>query len=91
MGDTPPIVKPVTSLTDCGLAIEISFKFLIFFNLFNEHLLSPDTKHRKKLFCDLKRRLLTIEPTSVFKLSAASFAVRAELSNYYFVAFIEFL
>ena len=58
-----------------------SFSFKIFFILLREHLLSPATKHNKKEFFVLKNKLLTIEPTSVLRLFAASCAVRAELSK----------
>ncbi|SVC74359.1 uncharacterized protein METZ01_LOCUS327213 [marine metagenome] len=49
--------------------------------MFREHLLSPATKHNKNEFFVLKNRLLIIEPTSVLRLFAASWAVLAELSR----------
>ena len=77
IGDTPPIVYPVIFLTSSGLAIETSFSSKIFFNLFNEHLLSPETKHKTKLSPALKSKLLTIAPTLQPRAVAASFAVLA--------------
>ena len=53
----------------------------IFFNLFNEHLLSPETKHKTKLSPALKSKLLTIAPTLQPKAVAASFAVLAVCSK----------
>ena len=54
---------------------------MIFFNLFNEHLLSPATKHNVKLSSDLNSKLFTIAPTSQLKAMAASCAVLAEFSK----------
>ena len=40
-------------------------------SIIKEHLLSPETKQSTKLSSVLKSKLFTIDPTSVFKLSAA--------------------
>ena len=81
-GDTPPIVKSCyLTLLDQRLPYLHLFRYKIFLILFREHLLSPATKHNKKEFFVLKNKLFTIEPTSVFKLFAASTAVLAVLSK----------
>jgi hypothetical protein len=49
--------------------------------LFNEHLLSPDTKQSTKLSPALKSKLLTIAPTLQPKAVAASCAVLAVCSK----------
>ena len=75
IGDTPPMVKPVISLTLVAFAILRSLTSLIFFNLFNEHLLSPDIKHKKNVLSFLKTKLFTIAPISHFNDLEASNAV----------------
>ena len=65
----------------------ISFIKVIFFNLFKEHLLSPETKHKTKASPVLNNKLLTIAPTSQFSEFAASSAVLAVLFNS--ITFIE--
>ena len=81
IGATPPIEKPVLVLTSSALAIHTSFLFITFFNLFNEHRLSPATKQIKKVSSALNTKLFTMAPTSQPKDSAASFAVLAEVSK----------
>jgi len=61
--------------------MQTSFFPINFFNLFSEHLLSPATKHIRKLLSALRTKLFTIAPTSQFKAVAASFAVLAVLSR----------
>jgi len=63
------------------LAIHTSLLLIIFFNLFNEHRLSPATKQIKKVSSALNTKLFTIAPTSQPKDSAASFAVLAVVSK----------
>tara|TARA_Y100000590_G_scaffold9607_1_gene11874 strand:- start:1675 stop:2070 length:396 start_codon:yes stop_codon:yes gene_type:complete len=80
-GATPPIEKPVFFFTSSALAIETSFFFKIFFNLFKEHLLSPAIKQIKKISSALNNKLLTIAPTSHLNEFAASCAVFAVVSK----------
>ena len=80
-GETPPIENPVCDLTCSASAIQTSFFPINFFNLFNEHLLSPATKQIRKPLSALRTKLFTIAPTSQFKAVAASFAVLAVLSR----------
>ena len=54
---------------------------MIIFSLFNEHFLSPATKHKVKLSSILNNKLLTIAPTLQSKAMAASCAVLAEFSK----------
>ena len=71
------IVESKRVLTSSGLAIEISFLLVIFFNLLNEHFLSPATKVKIKQSSARNTKLFTIAPISHFREDAASLAVRA--------------
>ena len=55
----------------------MSFLLVIFFNLLNEHFLSPATKVKIKQSSARNTKLFTIAPISHFREDAASLAVRA--------------
>ena len=82
IGATPPMLNPVNFLHSSALAF-IVLELKIFDTFFKETNLSPETKHKWKFFSvSLKRRLFTIEPTSVLSDLDASPAVLAVSSSW---------
>ena len=88
INESDMILKPDISLTCSASAKQTSFSANILFTLFNEHFLSPETKHIKNEFFLLKTKLLTIAPTSQSKALDASRAVLAEFSKIWIFKFL---